>query len=176
MKSSLDHLQFPRKTWQQITKSAWNCAEELGIADSTSRIENLRPIHLSEESDTQFGTQVWCFELSRARPKNFPQFALHSHLMDENQGEKTETPARSTHYCVLVYSVEFGILELNQSKWFDSSEQRENWINRLIEPFNPRSQHIPRSTSFWVGCAVASIVVLASGWVLSLIRFLQPAG
>lgn len=175
MKSSIDHLQFPRKTWQLITKSAWNCAEELGVVDSTSRIENLRPIYLTEESDTQYGTQVWCFELSRTRPNNHTQFALHSHLMDENQSEKTES-SRTTHHCVLVYSIEFGILELNQSKWFDSAEQREHWINRFIEPSTPRSYHLSRTTSFWVGCAVASIVVLATGWVFSLIRFLQPAG
>jgi hypothetical protein len=40
---------------------------------------------------------------------------LHSHLMDEHQSEKTESPSRTTHHCVLVYSIEFGILELNRS-------------------------------------------------------------
>lgn len=176
MKSSIDHLQFSRKTWQTVTKSAWNCAEDLGIVDPTSRIENLRPLYLTEESDSEYGTQVWCFELSRARPENLPHFALHSHLMDENRTEKSENSPRTLHHCALVYSIEFGILELQQSKWFDTSEQREHWVRQLLEPSAPRSQRLSRMTSFWVGCAVASIVVLATGWVLSLIRFLQPAG
>lgn len=175
MKSSTEHLQFSRKTWQKVTQCALDCAKRLGSDEHGCRLENLRPIHFSEESETQFGNQVWCFEIARIRTQPAAQSLLSPTPTSTEPADPQESN-REIEFGALIFSLEFGILELSHSRWFASSSHREAWLSKLLTPSvkRPPANHL--ATPFWIACAVASILLLASGWIFSVIRFLQPGG
>ena len=175
VKSSTEHLQFSRKTWQKVTQYALDCAKRLGSDEHACRLENLRPVHFNEESETQFGSQVWCFEVTRNRTPPSSQTLL-APSPTSTAGADSQESTREIEFGALIFSLEFGILELSHSRWFASASHRETWLATLLGPTiqRPASTHL--ATPFWIACAVASILLLASGWIFSVIRFLQPGG
>jgi hypothetical protein len=175
VKSSTEHLQFSRKTWQKVTQCALDCAKRLGSDQNACRLENLRPVHFIEESETQFGSQVWCFEISRNRTEPSSQPLLAPAPTSSAPSDSQES-TRKMEFGALIFSLEFGILELSHSRWFASASQREAWLAKLLNPSVSRPPSTHLATPFWIACAVASILLLASGWILSVIRFLQPGG
>jgi hypothetical protein len=57
-----DKIQFSRQIWQAASEHAHRCLTRLAFCPDQSRIENLRHVHLVDESESAFGRQLWCFE------------------------------------------------------------------------------------------------------------------
>lgn len=150
MKPQVQHFQFPRKTWQVVTEHALRELAFRESQDTTSRIENLRPFHFEEETESNYGRQIWCFESLTALGAN---------------GRRVECGA-------LEFSIEYGLIELIQCRWFSNDKQRDLWIAEHLEPPSPQASSCAL-TRVWIYLAILSVLFLAIGWTVSLLRFLN---
>ena len=150
MRPQVENIQFPRKTWQAVTEHALRelSFRESGVA--SSRIENLRPCYFEEETENQYGHQVWCFE---------------SMNLQSPDGRRIECGA-------LEFSVEYGLLELIECRWFPTDKQRELWITECSDPPSEVASCCSM-TKVWIYLAILGVLFLAGGWVISLLRFLN---
>jgi hypothetical protein len=146
----VEHIQFPRKTWQAVTEHALRELTFHESCDRSSRIENLRPYYFEDETENAFGRQIWCFEAMG---------------LQSGTGRKLE-------FGVLEFSIEYGLIELSQCCWFQTDKQLEHWISQRLDP--PREvASCCSTTKLWVYVAILSILFLTIGWTVSLLRFLN---
>jgi hypothetical protein len=147
-----DKLQFSRQIWQAASEQAHRCLTRREFCPDQSRIENLRCVRLEDESEIQFGRQLWCFEAIGIDP------AGRRHVL----------------YGLLDFSVQYGLLEASQTAMFDDVDHRENFLQREARP--PRKvAPAYLSTRFWVYSAWCSVTILASIWAATLINFLYSS-
>lgn len=150
LRHQVEHIQFPRKTWQAVTEHALRELSFRESQEASSRIENLRPCHFEEETESRYGRQIWFFE------------SMSYQVPHER---KIECGA-------LEFSMEYGLLELVDCYWFASDTEREVWIEqRLNPPVDVAS--CCTMTRVWVYLAILGVVFLAMGWTFSLLRFLN---
>ena len=150
MRPPVEHIQFPRKTWQAVTEHALRELKFHESCDQSSRIENLRPYYFEDETENAFGRQIWCFEAMG---------------LQAGTGRKLE-------FGVLEVSIEYGLIELSQCRWFQNDNQLEQWISQRLDPHTePASCCV--TTKLWVYLAILGILFLAIGWTVSLFRFLN---
>ncbi|MCY3006523.1 MAG: hypothetical protein NTV29_11180 [Planctomycetota bacterium] len=150
MRPPVEHIQFPRKTWQTVTEHALRELAFHESCDQSSRIENLRPCYFEDETENAFGRQIWCFEAMG---------------LQVGAGRKLE-------FGVLEFSIEYGLIELSQCRWFQNDNQLEQWISQRLDPHTePASCCV--TTKLWVYLAILGILFLAIGWTVSLFRFLN---
>ncbi|MFN5395228.1 MAG: hypothetical protein ACK5EO_15110 [Planctomycetota bacterium] len=152
MRHQVEHIQFPKKTWQAVTEHALRELSFRESEESASRIENLRPYHFEEETESKYGRQIWCFESMTC-----------------------QSPSDRRIECgVLEFSIESGLLELIDCHWFSSGSQRDQWIGQRLDP----PAEVASScmlTKVWVYLAILGVMFLAIGWTISLLRFLNVA-
>ena len=150
MRPPVEHIQFPRKTWQTVTEHALRELTFRESFDQSSRIENLRPYYFEDETENAFGRQIWCFEAMG---------------LQAGTGRKLE-------FGVLEFSIEYGLIELSQCRWFQNDKQLEQWISQRLDPHTePASCCV--TTKLWIYLAMLGILFLAIGWTVSLFRFLN---
>lgn len=150
MRPQVDHIQLPPKTWQAVTEHALRELSYRDSKDTFSRIENLRPSFLAEETETAYGRQIWCFESMN------PQNA---------DGRRNECGA-------LEFSLEYGLLELVHCCWFQNDKEREEWICERITPASEPASCCGM-TRIWIYLAILGVLFLAIGWTVSLLRYLN---
>lgn len=150
MRPPVEHIQFPRKTWQTVTEHALRELTFRESFDQSSRIENLRPYYFEDETENAFGRQIWCFEAMG---------------LQAGTGRKLE-------FGVLEFSIEYGLIELSQCRWFQNDHQLEQWISQRLDPHTEPASCCA-TTKLWVYLAILGILFLAIGWTVSLFRFLN---
>ena len=149
MTPEADKIQFSRQIWQAASEHAHRCLTRREFCPEQSRVENLRCVHLVDETDCLFGKQLWCFEAIGIDPVG------RRHIL----------------YGVLEFSIQFGLLEASQTAMFEDSGHREKF---LINETIPRSKLVDQypSTRFWIFAAWSSIAILSVVWItLVIIRF-----
>ena len=144
-----DKIQFSRQIWQAASEHAHRCLTRREFCPEQSRIENLRCVHLADESESQFGKQLWCFEAIGIDPVG-RRHILHG---------------------VLEFSIQFGLLESSQTAMFEDSEHRDKFLNKETKPATKLVYQYP-STRFWVYAAWCGVIVLSVIWFSLLVNFL----
>jgi len=150
VRPQVENIQFSKKTWQTVTEHA---LKELAFRDShdtTSRIENLRPCYFEEETEYKYGRQVWCFE------------TMSRHNSSDRRSECS----------AMEFSIEYGLIELIQCRWFPDDKLRELWISERLDP-PADAPSCCSMTKLWIYLAVLGVLFLALGWTVSLLRFLN---
>ena len=150
MTPEADKIQFSRQIWQAASEHAHRCLTRREFCPDQSRVENLRCVHLVDESDCQFGKQIWCFEA----------------IGIDQSGR------RHILYGVLEFSIQYGLLEASQTAMFEDSDHREKYLQNETKPASKLIYHYP-STRFWVYSAWCSISVLSLIWITLLINYLS---
>ncbi len=150
MTPEADKIQFSRQIWQAASEHAHRCLARKEFCPEQSRIENLRCIHLVDETDCCFGKQLWCFEAIGIDPVG------RRHIL----------------YGVLEFSIQFGLLEASQTAMFEDTDQREKFIQNETRSAAKIAYHYP-STRFWVFSAWCSIALLSAVWVVVLIKYIN---
>ena len=150
LRHQVEHIQFPRKTWQAVTEHALRELSFRELQESPSRIENLRPCHFEEETESRYGRQIWFFEST-----TYPS-----------------PGARKIECGALDFSMEYGLLELVDCFWFANDSEREDWIDQRLNPTDEVASCC-KMTRVWVYLAILGVVFLAMGWTFSLLRFLN---
>jgi hypothetical protein len=150
VRPQVDPIQFSKKTWQTVTGHALKELAFRESQDNNSRIENLRPFFFEEETEVNYGRQVWCFEsMTRQNSRD-----------------------RKIEYGVMEFSIEYGLIELIQCRWFPEEQHRELWIAQRLDPTSD-GPSCCSMTKIWVYLAVLGVLFLALGWLVSLLRFLN---
>ncbi len=150
MTPSIDPVQFPRQIWQAVSDQARRSLIRKEFCPDQSRIENLRCVHLSEETENRYGQQVWFFEAIGFDASG------RRHLL----------------YGALELSIEYGILEASQTALFHDIEQRQQFLRKETHEEAP-GPWVSQSTQFWVRTACLSVVVLSLWWVTTLVSHLM---
>ena len=150
MTPEADKIQFSRQIWQAASEHAHRCLARREFCPEQSRVENLRCVHLVDESDCLFGKQLWCFEAIGIDPAG----------------------RRQILYGVLEFSIQFGLLEASQTAMFEDSGHREKFLNNETKPISKLVYQYP-STRFWIYAAWSSIAVLSVVWITLLVNFIN---
>jgi hypothetical protein len=145
-----DKIQFSRQIWQAASDHAHRCLTRREFCPEQSRIENLRCVHLEDESETLFGKQLWCFEAIGIDPVG----------------------RRHVLFGVLEFSIQYGLLEASQTAMFEDSEHREQFLQNESQPPSMLIYKYP-STRFWVGSAWCSIIALTAIWISLLVSYIR---
>jgi hypothetical protein len=144
-----DKIQFSRQIWQAASEQAHRSLARRNFCPDQSRVENLHCVHLEDETETNFGRQLWCFDAIGM------DAAGHRHVL----------------YGSLEFSIQYGLLEASNTSMFDDLEHRDTFLTR--EKTGPRKfVYSYPSTRFWVVSAWASIAVLGGIWIAALTNFL----
>ncbi len=149
MTPDTDKIQFSRQVWQAASEQAHRCLARREFCPEQSRIENLRHVHLVEESESIFGRQIWCFEAIGIDPFG----------------------RRHVLYGVLEFSIQYGLLEPSQTAMFEDIREREIFIRQETQPVSTLPYSYP-STKFWIFSAWCSISILTAIWVAALVSSL----
>lgn len=150
MTPEADKIQFSRQIWQAASEHAHRCLTRREFCPDQSRIENLRCVHLVDESDCLFGKQIWCFE-----------------AIGIDQGGR-----RHVLYGVLEFSIQYGLLEASQTAMFEDSDHREKFLHKETKPTTKLVYNYP-STRFWVYSAWCSISILSVIWIGLLVNYMN---
>lgn len=150
MTPEADKIQFSRQIWQAASEHAHRCLTRREFCPDQSRIENLRCVHLVDESDSLFGRQIWCFE-----------------AIGIDQAGR-----RHVLYGVLEFSIQYGLLEASQTAMFEDSDHREKFLHNETKPTSKLIYNYP-STRFWVYSAWCSISILSVIWITLLIKYMN---
>ena len=153
MTPEADKIQFSRQIWQAASEHAHRCLTRREFCPEQSRIENLRCFDLIDETEAQFGKQLWCFEAIGIDPVG------RRHIL----------------YGVLEFSIQYGLLEASQTAMFEEAEHREKFLQTETRQSSKMVYQYP-STRFWVYSAWLSIAVLSAIWIFVLLRFLSSSG
>jgi hypothetical protein len=149
MTPETDKVQFSRQIWQAASEHALQCLERREFCPDRSRIENLRCEYLVEETDTAFGSQIWCFEA----------------IGIDRSGR------RQILHGVLEFSIQYGLMEPSQTGMFDDMKDRENFLK---QEKTSRSEYAYSyvSTRFWVASAWLGVACFSLIWILALVNSL----
>lgn len=142
-------IQFSRQIWQAASEHAYLCLVRRDFCPEQSHTENLRCVHLIEETEENFGRQLWFFEAVGVDTFG-RRHVLHG---------------------LLEFSIQYGLLETSQTAMFEESEARSNFVARELSGSKKFAYSYP-STKFWVYAAWTSIAVLGAIWVSALVNYL----
>ena len=135
--------QFSKEVWQAVNDQARHALLRKEYCPDQSRIESLRCVFFDEESESKYGHQIWFFEAHGIDP-----VGRRHHL-----------------YGTLEFSLQYGLLEPVRAALMDDPQQRQRFLHSITEPSRTDVWAYP-STKVWVRLTVASIVILASIWLL----------
>ncbi len=137
--------QFSKEVWQAVNDQARHALLRKEYCPDQSRIESLRCVFFDEESELNFGHQIWFFEANGVDPVG----------------------RRHRLYGTLEFSVQYGLLEPVRAALRDDPQQRQRFLHSITEP-PPTDVWASPSTKVWVRLTVASVVILISLWLLWL--------
>jgi hypothetical protein len=149
MAPGIDPIQFPSQIWQAVSDQARRSLLRLEFCPDQSRIENLRSVHLCEETEENYGKQVWFFEAVGIDAKG----------------------ARHLLYGALELSVQYGVLVTDQTALFDDIEERQRFLRKESNE-SVTGPWAYDSTRFWVNTAITCVVVVSLIWVSTLFSYL----
>jgi hypothetical protein len=144
-----DPIHLSRQIWQAVSDHALRAVARREFCPEQSRIENLRPVYSVDEDDHEFGRQLWCFE-----------------AMGITVGGR-----RQVVYGMMEFSVQYGLLEPQQSGLFEDANERDRWISRMTSQTPPDAIH-SGVNRFWIWSAWAGVAMLTGAWITMLFRYL----
>ena len=143
--SEATFYQFSKEVWQAVTDQARSALLRRDFCPEESRIESLRCVYLQEESEANYGRQVWFFEAMGVDPV----------------GRKHRL------YGSLEFSLQFGIMEPCRAVLADEPRHRQRMLQAIANPIQHQVWANP-STKIWVRLTLASVIILSSIWLLML--------
>ena len=142
--------QFPKEVWQAVNHQAKYALLRKEYCPEESRIESLRCVFLDEETESQFGRQVWFFEASAVDPVG----------------------RRHRLYGALDFSLQYGLLQPSRAMLADEPHHRQRLLQSLASPTESQVWTNP-STKVWVRLTLASVIILSAIWLLLLAAYLM---
>jgi hypothetical protein len=144
------NTQFSRQIWQTVSEHAHGCLLRREFCPEQSRVENLRCVDFSEESDCSYGKQIWFFEAIGVDPVG------RRHLL----------------HGALEFSVQYGLLEAAQAVMFEDEEARDQFLS--TNPYE-MTRLFPSHLShrFWVTTVCSLFAILALVWTFALLCMLN---
>lgn len=144
------NTQFSRQIWQTVSEHAHGCLLRREFCLEQSRVENLRCVDFSEESDFSYGKQIWFFEAIGVDPVG------RRHLL----------------HGALEFSVQYGLLEAAQAVMFEDEEARDQFLS--ANPYE-MTRLFPSHLShrFWVTTVCCLFAILALVWTFALLCMLN---
>jgi hypothetical protein len=141
---------FSRQIWQTVSEHAHGCLLRRDFCPEQSRVENLRCVDFSEESEQSYGKQIWFFEAIGVDPVG------RRHLL----------------HGALEFSVQYGLLEAAQAVMFEEEEERDQFLTS--NPYE-MTRLFPRHLShrFWVTTVCSLFAILALVWTFALLCMLN---
>jgi len=140
---------FSKEIWQAVTNQARSALVRKEFCPEQSRVESVRCVYLDQESEFNFGRQIWFFEAIGIDPVG------RQHRL----------------YGALEFSVQFGLLEPCRAALMADPTHRQRFLQGLIEP-QPVEPWSAPSTRIWVRLTIASVVIVSSVWLLTLAAYL----
>lgn len=137
--------QFSKEVWQAVNDQARHALERKEFCPDQSRVESLRCVFYEEENECRYGHQIWFFEANGVDPIG----------------------KRHRLYGTLEFSVQYGMLEPCRAALMDEPQHRQRFLHSITSPTTHDVWANP-STKVWVRLTLASVVILASIWLLSL--------
>ncbi len=150
MTPSIDPVQFPRQIWQAVSEQARRCLLRRDFCPDQSRVENLRCVHLQNESEGRYGQQVWFFEAT---------------------GIDT-VGRRHMLYGAIELSIQYGLLEPSQTALFEDIEQRQKFLRQEVLIAESTAWK-SRSTNFWVRTTCLAVIVVSAMWLTMLALYIS---
>jgi hypothetical protein len=137
--------QFSKEVWQAVNHQAKYALMRKDYCPEESRIDSLRCVFLDEESEIEYGRQVWFFEASGIDPVG----------------------RRHRLYGALDFSVQYGLLQPSKAMLADDPQHRQRLLQSLANPAESQVWANP-STKVWVRLTLASVTILSAIWMLTL--------
>lgn len=141
--------QFSKEVWQVVNSQARFTLLRKEYCPEQSRIESIRCVYLDEESERDFGRQIWFFEAFGVDPVG------HEHRL----------------YGALDFSVQYGLLEPERAMLMEDSYHRQRLLESMTHTVDGRPWR-SASTKVWVRLTLASVIILSSIWLLLLAAYL----
>ena len=142
--------QFSREVWRAVNEQARFALLRKEFCPEESRIESLRCVYLDEETDVEFGRQIWFFEAAGVDPVG----------------------RRHRLYGALDFSVQYSLLEPTRAMLTDEPHHRQRLLQSMTRAVDSRIWGNP-STRVWVRLTLASVIILSSIWLLAVAAFLM---
>jgi hypothetical protein len=144
--------QFSKEVWELVNDQARQSLIRKEFILDQSQIESVRCVHLDEESEGEFGRQVWFFEATATDPV----------------GRKHRL------FGALDFSVQYGLLEPMRAMLMDEPQHRQRFLQSIVRP-SERHVWVNPSTKVWVRLTLASVIILSATWLLYLAAYLMEA-
>ncbi len=145
MSPDASHFQFSQEVWQAVNFQVRHTLSRKEFCPDQSRVESVRCVHLDEETECQYGRQVWFFEAAALDPVG-----------------------RKHRVCgALEFSVQYGLLEPARAALMEDPLHRQRFLQSIVRPTNAEIWANP-STKLWVRLTLASVIILSSIWLLTL--------
>ncbi|MEZ6137371.1 MAG: hypothetical protein R3C53_20985 [Pirellulaceae bacterium] len=144
--------QFSKEVWQTVNHQAKYALMRKEFCPEESRIESLRCVYLDEETEREYGRQVWFFEAAGVDPVG----------------------RRHRLYGVLDFTVQYGLLQPSRAMLAEEPSHRQRLLQSLTGPVENPVWANP-STKVWVRLTLASVTILSAIWLLTLAASLMDA-
>lgn len=148
--SEATFYQFSKEVWKVVNDQALCALARKEFCLEESKIESLRCVYLDEESEADYGRQVWFFEAFGV------DFAGRKHRL----------------YGALDFSVQFGLMEASRAMLSDEPRHRQRMLQTIVNPIRRKVWANP-STKIWVRLTLASVIILSGIWLLMLAQNLM---
>lgn len=142
--------QFSKEIWEAVNSQARSTLSRKEFCTEQSRIESVRCVHLDEETEYQYGRQIWFFEASAVDPIG----------------------RRLRLYGALEFSVQYGLLEPARAALMEDAQHRQRFLHSLVRPYQSEAwKHA--STRLWVRLTLASVIIFSSIWLLAIAAWMM---
>lgn len=148
MTSDASFYQFSKEIRQTVHDQAISALLRKEYCPDESRIDSIRCVFLEEESEREFGRQVWFFEATGIDPVG------HRHRL----------------YGALDFSVQYGLLEPSRTVLLEDPHLRQRFLESITRPYESHVWGNP-TTKIWVGLSIASVVILSAILLLTVADF-----
>ncbi|MEM1226943.1 MAG: hypothetical protein AAGJ40_14695 [Planctomycetota bacterium] len=140
MRAETQTRQYSPRTIQQVRLDCGRALARARFCLESSEITSLQCVDDRDESETQFGNQLWYFE---------------GIGVDEGRH-------RQSIYGVVEYQLQFGLQELVEDGVFDSASERERFRSLYNREVNAPSWQQPAHRWLVFGMAVVAVAVCAA--------------
>ena len=121
MSTQTDLRRFPRRTVQQVRLDANRSLVRSHFCPDRSEVLQVRPVEVREETETQYGRQLWYFEAVGV----------------------DQTDRRFPVFGAIEYSVQYGLMDLVDDGVFDSDQARGQVRKLYLAEGSPPSWRHP---------------------------------
>ncbi|GIW98549.1 MAG: hypothetical protein KatS3mg111_1882 [Pirellulaceae bacterium] len=145
MTSDASYYQFPSEVWEVVQNQAWYALQRKELSPDSTALESVRCVYIEEETELEFGRQVWFFEAS-----GVDLGGRHRQM-----------------YGALDFTVEYGLMAPQRAIVVQDPHYRQRFLQSVVKP-PARQVWNALSTKVWVRLTLASAVILAALWLLSV--------